>query len=43
MVLAGFPRGGTTMSCYLLGKARDTVALNEPIRREKFAHLLARP
>ncbi|CAA9216183.1 MAG: hypothetical protein AVDCRST_MAG93-241, partial [uncultured Chloroflexia bacterium] len=40
MVLTGLPRGGTTLSCYLVGKARNTVALNEPIRRDEFAHLL---
>lgn len=40
VVLTGLPRGGTTLSCYLVGKVRNTVALNEPIRRDKFVHLL---
>lgn len=40
VVLSGFPRGGTTLSCYLLGKLPNTVALNEPIHRRELAHLL---
>lgn len=40
IVLTGLPRGGTTLSCYLVGTVSNTVALNEPIRRGKFAHLL---
>jgi hypothetical protein len=40
VVLTRLPCGGTTLSCYLLGKARNTVVVNEPIRRDEFAHLL---
>lgn len=40
VVLTGLPRGGTTLSYYLVGKARNPVTLNEPIRRAEFAHLL---
>lgn len=32
IVLTGPPRSGTTLSCYLLSKAPNCVALNEPIR-----------
>jgi hypothetical protein len=39
VVLTRLPRG-TTLPCCLVGKVRNTVALNEPIRREEFAHLL---
>lgn len=31
IVLTGVPRGGTTLSCHLLNKVADTVALHEPI------------
>lgn len=31
LALAGIPRGGTTLACRLLGDARDTVSLFEPM------------
>jgi len=31
IVLTGIPRSGTTLTCYLLNKLPNTVALNEPI------------
>lgn len=31
LALAGIPRGGTTLACRLLGSARDTVSLFEPM------------
>jgi len=31
VVLAGVPRGGTTLACRLLNQVRDTVALSEPM------------
>ncbi len=32
VVLAGLPRSGTTLTCHLLNRLPDTVALHEPIR-----------
>lgn len=40
IVLTGSPRSGTTLSCYLLNKVENTVALNEPIRPRRFVHLM---
>lgn len=31
ILLTGVPRSGTTLTCYLLNKLSDTVALNEPL------------
>ena len=35
LVLTGLSCGGTTLSCYLIGKVSDTVASNEPLHRIK--------
>ena len=32
VVLTGVPRSGTTLTCYLLNKLPDTVALHEPMQ-----------
>lgn len=37
VVLTGLPRGGTTLTCHLLNKLPDTVALHEPIPPARFA------
>jgi hypothetical protein len=39
VVLTGLPRSGTTLTCHLLNKLPDTVALHEPIAPGKFADL----
>ena len=39
IVLTGLPRSGTTLTCHLLNKLPDTVALHEPIAPGKFADL----
>lgn len=38
IVLTGPGRSGTTLTCYLLNKLSNTVALSEPIRPAKFVH-----
>lgn len=39
IVLTGLPRSGTTLTCYLLNKLPNTVALHEPIAPGKFVGL----
>ena len=39
VVLTGLPRSGTTLTCHLLNKLPETVALHEPIAPGKFADL----
>ncbi len=39
VVLTGLPRSGTTLTCYLLNKLPNTVALREPVSPGKLAHL----
>lgn len=36
VVLTGLPRGGTTLTCHLLNKLPDTLALHEPISPGRF-------
>jgi hypothetical protein len=36
VLLTGVPRSGTTLTCHLLNKLPDTVALHEPVRIRKF-------
>lgn len=40
IVLTGPPRSGTTLSCYLLNKAPNTVGLNEPMRPRRLARYM---
>ncbi len=40
IVITGLGRSGTTLTCHLLNKLPDTIALSEPISPGKFAHLL---
>ena len=37
IILTGVPRGGTTLTCHLLNKVDDTVALHEPIAWNRVA------
>lgn len=39
VLVTGTPRSGTTLSCHLLNKLPDTVALHEPMQVKKFAEL----
>jgi Sulfotransferase domain len=39
VLITGTPRSGTTLTCHLLNKVRDTVALHEPMRVKEFAAL----
>lgn len=39
VLITGTPRSGTTLTCHLLNKLPDTVALHEPMRAKKFAEL----
>nr|CAA6829796.1 MAG: Unknown protein [uncultured Thiotrichaceae bacterium] len=39
IILTGIPRSGTTLTCYLLNKIDDTVALVEPLNPQEFATL----
>jgi hypothetical protein len=39
ILLTGLPRSGTTLSCHLLNRLPDTVALHEPMRVKDFATL----
>jgi len=39
ILITGTPRSGTTLTCYLLNKLPDTVALHEPMKVKKFAEL----
>src|ERR1700749_2590361 len=39
VALTGLPRSGTTLTCHLLNKLPDAVALSEPMRVEKLAQL----
>src|SRR4051812_46895636 len=36
VLITGTPRSGTTLSCHLLNKLPQTVALNEPMRGSQF-------
>jgi hypothetical protein len=38
IIIAGVPRSGTTMTCFLLNKLDNTVALDEPFGRELVEH-----
>ena len=39
VVLTGLPRGGTTLTCHLLNKLPDTVALHEPVPPARFERM----
>jgi hypothetical protein len=39
VLVTGTPRSGTTLTCHLLNKLPDTIALHEPMRAKKFAEL----
>ena len=39
VLVTGPPRSGTTLTCHLLNKLPDTVALHEPMKPKKFAQL----
>jgi len=39
VLVTGTPRSGTTLTCHLLNKLPDTVALHEPMKVKKFAEL----
>src|SRR3712207_1678418 len=39
LLVTGTPRSGTTLTCHLLNKLPDTVALHEPMKVKKFAAL----
>src|SRR3712207_6208730 len=39
VLVTGTPRSGTTLTCHLLNKLPDTVALHEPMKVKKFADL----
>ena len=39
VLLMGLPRSGTTLTCHLLNKVEDTVALHEPMEVRRFASL----
>jgi len=39
VLISGTPRSGTTLSCHLLNKVDDTVALHEPMRGKEWAGL----
>ncbi len=39
VLISGTPRSGTTLTCHLLNKVPDTVALHEPMRVKGFAEL----
>jgi hypothetical protein len=39
VLVTGTPRSGTTLTCHLLNKLPDTVALHEPMKVNKFAQL----
>ncbi len=39
IILTGLPRSGTTLTCHLLDKLPDTVALHEPMEVRRFATL----
>jgi hypothetical protein len=39
VLLTGVPRSGTTLTCHLLNKLPDTVALHEPMKVKRFAKL----
>lgn len=39
VLITGTPRSGTTLTCHLLNKLPDTVALHEPMKVKKFAEL----
>jgi hypothetical protein len=42
VLVTGTPRSGTTLTCHLLNKLPDTVALHEPMKAKKFAELANR-
>jgi hypothetical protein len=39
ILITGTPRSGTTLTCHLLNKLPDTVALHEPMKVKRFAEL----
>jgi hypothetical protein len=39
VLISGTPRSGTTLTCHLLNKVGDTVALHEPMRVKRLAEL----
>jgi hypothetical protein len=39
VLITGTPRSGTTLTCHLLNKLPDTVALHEPMKLKKFTEL----
>jgi hypothetical protein len=39
IIITGVPRSGTTLTCYLLNKVPDTIALHEPICVKRLARL----
>ena len=39
VILTGLPRGGTTLTCHLLNKVNETVALDEPMKVSAFHEL----
>jgi hypothetical protein len=39
VLVTGTPRSGTNLTCHLLNKVPDTVALNEPMRVKRFGEL----
>jgi hypothetical protein len=39
ILITGTPRSGTTLTCHLLNKVPDTVALHEPMKVKKFTEL----
>ena len=40
IVLAGLPRSGSTLTCHLINKLPDAIALNEPMSSRRFKDLL---
>ena len=42
ILITGPPRSGTTLTCHLLNKVPDTVALHEPMKVKRFAELASR-
>ena len=42
IILTGIPRSGTTLTCHLLNKLPQTVALHEPMNVSQFSKLESR-
>ena len=42
IILTGIPRSGTTLTCHLLNKLPQTVALHEPMDVNRFSKLKSR-